>query len=306
MSSTVSHSGLVFLVMVATIVLPQGMEILPAEDTGTPGAVHNLSRMRRTQTLYELLTAAGLVYATYDFSHSAFVTTSALAAVLYATVAIGLTLLILRKYPGIAHGVVWGIAVIRVAAQLNENMYHLLIRTVPDWLVIAGIAPLTEEVLKFLGVIFICTCVIRPRHWADYVFVGVAVGMGFSVSENAVYYVNMTLENLDSDVKGTLLAVLVRFIANPLMHSFFTGIAAYGLSRRQPVRWLLIAMAVHFTANFGPSISTAFEDAFWPIFPTFLILIGLWTATIVSIVKLRKILPAEDTGAKEQLVGSKS
>lgn len=282
------------------------MEILPAEDTGTPGAVHNLSRMRRTQTLYELLTAAGLVYATYDFSHSAFVTTSALAAVLYATVAIGLTLLILRKYPGIAHGVVWGIAVIRVAAQLNENMYHLLIRTVPDWLVIAGIAPLTEEVLKFLGVIFICTCVIRPRHWADYVFVGVAVGMGFSVSENAVYYVNMTLENLDSDVKGTLLAVLVRFIANPLMHSFFTGIAAYGLSRRQPVRWLLIAMAVHFTANFGPSISTAFEDAFWPIFPTFLILIGLWTATIVSIVKLRKILPAEDTGAKEQLVGSKS
>ncbi|WP_083306732.1 MULTISPECIES: PrsW family glutamic-type intramembrane protease [unclassified Corynebacterium] len=262
--------------------------------------------MRRTQTLYELLTAAGLVFVAYDFSHGAFVTTSALAAVLYAAVAIGLTLLILRKHPGIAHGVVWGIAVSTVAGQLNENMYHLLIRTVPDWLVIAGIAPLTEEVLKFLGVIFICTCVIRSRHWADYVFVGVAVGMGFSVSENAVYYANMTLENLDSDLRGTLLALLVRFIANPLMHSFFTGIAAYGLSRRQPVRWLLIAMAVHFTANFGPSISTAFEDAFWPIFPTFLILIGLWVATIVSIVKLRKILPAEDTGAKSQLLGSKA
>lgn len=292
--------------MVDTITLPQGMEILPAEDTGTPGAVHNLNRMRRTQTLYELLTAAGLVFVAYDFSHGAFVTTSALAAVLYAAVAIGLTLLILRKHPGIAHGVVWGIAVSTVAGQLNENMYHLLIRTVPDWLVFAGIAPLTEEVLKFLGVIFICTCVIRPRHWADYVFVGVAVGMGFSVSENAVYYVNMTLENLDSDIRGTLLAVLVRFIANPLMHSFFTAIAAYGLSRRQPVRWLLIAMAVHFTANFGPSISTAFDDAFWPIFPTFLIFIGLWVATIVSIVKLRKILPAEDTGAKSQLLGSKA
>ena len=282
------------------------MEILPAEDTGTPGAVHSLNRMRRTQTLYELLTAAGLVFAVYDFSQGPFVTTSALAAVLYAAVAIGLTLLILRKHPGIAHGVVWGIAVSSVAGQLNESMNHLLIRVAPDWLVGAGIAPLNEEVLKFLGVLFICSCIIRPRHWADYVFVGVAVGMGFSVSENAVYYVNMTLENLDSDVKGTLLAVLARLIANPLMHSFFTGIAAFGLSRRQPVRWLLIAMAVHFAANFGPSVTIALDDALWPLFPTLIILISLWVATIVSIVKLRKILPAEDTDTKPQLIGSKA
>ena len=306
MNSTVIHSGRVFLVMVVTIALPHGMKILPAEDTGTRGAVHSLKRMRRTRILYYLLTAFGLVYVAYDFSHGAFVPTSALAAVLYAAVAIGLTLLILRKHPGIAHGVVWGIAVSSVAGQLNENMNHLLIRTVPDWLVGAGIAPLTEEVLKFLGVIFICSCVIRPRHWADYVFVGVAVGMGFSVSENAVYYVNMTLENLDSDVKGTLLAVLARFIANPLMHSFFTGIAAFGLSRRQPVRWLLLAMAVHFTANFGPSVTIALDDALWPLLPTLIILISLWGATIVSVVKLRKILPAEDTGTKPQLIGSKA
>ena len=306
MSSTVIHNGLVFLVMVVTIALPQGMEILPAEDTGTPGAVHSLNRMRRTQTLYELLTAAGLVFAVYDFSQGPFVTTSALAAVLYAAVAIGLTLLILRKHPGIAHGVVWGIAVSSVAGQLNESMNHLLIRVAPDWLVGAGIAPLNEEVLKFLGVLFICSCIIRPCHWADYVFVGVAVGMGFSVSENAVYYVNMTLENLDSDVKGTLLAVLARLIANPLMHSFFTGIAAFGLSRRQPVRWLLIAMAVHFAANFGPSVTIALDDALWPLFPTLIILISLWVATIVSIVKLRKILPAEDTDTKPQLIGSKA
>ena len=266
--------------------------------------VHSLNRMRQTRILYYLLTAAGLVFAVYHFSQGAFVTTSALAAVLYAAVAIGLTLLILRKHPGIAHGVVWGIAVTGVAASLNGNMNHLLIRVVPDWLVGAGIAPLPEEALKFLGVIFICTCVIQPRHWADYVFVGVAVGMGFSVSENAVYYVNMTLENLDSDVKGTLMGLLARFIANPLMHSFFTGIAAYGLSRRQPVRWLLLAMAVHFTANFGPSISIAFEDAIWPIFPALLILISLWVATIVSMVKLRKILPAEDATTKPQLIGS--
>ena len=62
--------------------------------------------MRQTRFLYYLLTAAGLVSAAYNFSQGAFVTTSALAAVLYATVAIGLTLLILRKHPGIAHGVV--------------------------------------------------------------------------------------------------------------------------------------------------------------------------------------------------------
>ena len=304
MSSTVIHSGLVFLVMVATIVLPAFRKILPAEDTGTPGAVHNLSLMRRTRLLYYLLTAAGLVTAAHHLSQGAFVPTSALAAVAYIGIAIGLTLLILRKYPGIAHGVVWGIAVTGVAASLNKCMDHLLTRFVPEWLVEAGIAPLPEELLKFLGVLLICSCIIRPRHWADYVFVGVAVGMGFSVTENAVYYVNLTLENLDSDIKGTLMALLARFVANPLMHSFFTGIAAYGLSRKQPVRWLLIAMAVHFAANFGPSVTIALEEAIWPIFPAFLILISLWVATIVSIVKLRKILPAEDTTTKPQLIGS--
>ena len=295
MSSTVIHSGRVLLVIVATIVLPAFRKILPAEDTGTPGTVHNLNRMRRTQTLYELLTAAGLVFAVYDFSQGPFVTTSALAAVLYATVAIGLTLLILRKHPGIAHGVVWGIAVSRVAGQLNENMNHLLIRTVPDWLVIAGIAPLTEEVLKFLGVIFICTCVIRPRRWADYVFVGVAVGMGFSVGENVVYYVNLTLENLDSDIKGTLMAVLVRFIANPLMHSFFTGIAAYGLARKQPVRWLLLAMAVHVTNNLFPSLSTAFDNAIWPLLAGMVVVVAVWVATIWGVIALRKKAAAHPT-----------
>ena len=304
MSSTVIHSGLVFLVMVDTIALPQGMEILPAEDTGTPDVAHSVNRMRRTRILYYLLTAAGLVSAAYNFSQGAFVLTSSLASVAYAAVAVSLTLLILRKHPGIAHGVVWGIAVTGVAASLNKCMYHLLIRFVPEWLVEAGIAPLPEELLKFLGVLLICSCIIRPRHWADYVFVGVAVGMGFSVSENAVYYANMTLENLDSDSKGTLMALLARFVANPLMHSFFTGIAAYGLSRRQPVRWLLLAMAVHFTANFGPSTSIAFEDAIWPVFAALIILISLWVATIVSIVKIRTILPAEDTTTKPQLIGS--
>ena len=112
------------------------MKILPAEDTGTRGAVHSLKRMRRTRILYYLLTAFGLVYVAYDFSHGAFVPTSALAAVLYAAVAIGLTLLILRKHPGIAHGVVWGIAVSSadqpVWDRTDKEVIHALVELSRD------------------------------------------------------------------------------------------------------------------------------------------------------------------------------
>ena len=222
------------------------------------------------------------------YTREPFLPASALTAVVFAAVLVSLTLFLLRRRPGIAHGVVWGIAVSGLAVELNTNMTHLLARAGLDWLGAAGYAPLTEEVLKFLGVILICTCVIRPRSWLDYVFVGVAVGLGFTAGEDATAFARMTVDNLDSDTAGAISAVVIRLVSNPLSHSLFTGLSAYGLSQKQPVRWLIAAIAVHVTNNLFPSLSTAFDDAIWPLLAGMVVVVAVWVAVIWGAIALRK------------------
>ena len=238
--------------------------------------------------LYYLLTLGALGVIIVHYTREPFLPASAIAAVLFAAVVVCLTLFFLRRRPGIAHGVVWGITVSGLAVELNTNMTHLLARAGLDWLGAAGYAPLIEEVLKFLGVLLICTCVIRPRTWLDYVFVGVAVGIGFTAGENATAFARLTADNLDSDTAGAIGAVVIRLVSNPLSHSLFTGLSAYGLSQKQPVRWLIIAIAVHATKNLFPSLSTAFDDAIWPLLAGLLVVLALWVATIWGVISLRK------------------
>lgn len=238
--------------------------------------------------LYYLLTLGALAVSAFHYAGEPFLPASALAAVVFAAVLVSLTLFLLRRRPGIAHGVVWGFAVSGLAVELNTNMTHLLARAGLDWLGAAGYAPLTEEVLKFLGVILICTCVIRPRSWLDYVFVGVAVGIGFTAGENATAFARMTVDNLDSDTAGAIGAVVIRLVSNPLSHSLFTGLSAYGLSQKQPVRWLIAAIAAHATKNLFPSLSAAFDDAIWPLLAGMVVVVAVWVAVIWGIIALRK------------------
>lgn len=238
--------------------------------------------------LYFLLTLGALAVSAFHYAGEPFLSASALTAVVFAAVVVCLTLFFLRRRPGIAHGLVWGIAVSGLAVELNTNMTHLLARAGLDWLGAAGYAPLTEEVLKFLGVILICTCVIRPRSWLDYVFVGVAVGLGFTAGEDATAFARMTVDNLDSDTAGAISAVVIRLVSNPLSHSLFTGLSAYGLSQKQPVRWLIAAIAVHVTNNLFPSLSTAFDDAIWPLLAGMVVVVAVWVAVIWGAIALRK------------------
>lgn len=238
--------------------------------------------------LYFLLTLGALVVSAFHYAGEPFLPASALAAVVFAVVIVSLALFVLRRRPGIAHGVVWGFAVSGLAVELNTNMTHLLARAGLDWLGAAGYAPLIEEVLKFLGVLLICTCVIRPRSWLDYVFVGVAVGIGFTVGEDATAFARMTADNLDSDTAGAISAVVIRLVSNPLSHSLFTGLSAYGLSQKQPVRWLSATIAVHATNNLFPSLSSAFDDAIWPVLAGMVVVVAVWVATIRGIIVLRK------------------
>lgn len=238
--------------------------------------------------LYYLLTLGALAMSAFHYAGEPFLPASALAAVVFAAVLVSLTLFLLRRRPGIAHGVVWGFAVSGLAVEINTNMTHLLAHAGLDWLGAAGYAPLNEEVLKFLGVLLICTCIIRPRSWLDYVFVGVAVGIGFTAGEDATAFARMTVDNLDSDTAGAIGAVVIRLASNPLSHSLFTELSAYGLSQKQPVRWLSAAIAVHVTMNLFPSLSTAFDDAIWPLLVGLFVVLALWVATIWGVITLRK------------------
>ena len=238
--------------------------------------------------LYYLLTLGALAVSAFHYAREPFLPASALTAVVFGAVAVSLALFFLRRRPGIAHGVVWGFAVSGLAVEINTNMTHLLARAGLDWLGAAGYAPLNEEVLKFLGVVLICTCVIRPRSWLDYVFVGVAVGIGFTVGEDATAFARMTVDNLDSGTAGAISAVVIRLVSNPLSHSLFAGLSAYGLSQKQPVRWLSAAIAVHVTMNLFPSLSTASDDAIWPLLAGMVVVVALWVATIWGVITLRK------------------
>ncbi|MTD90711.1 PrsW family intramembrane metalloprotease [Corynebacterium hiratae] len=196
--------------------------------------------------LYYLLTLGALAVTAFHYAGESFLPASALAAVVFAAVLVPLALFFLRRRPGIAHGVVWGFAVSGLAVELNTNMSHLLTRAGLDWLGAAGYAPLIEEVLKFLGVLLICTFVIR-------------------------------------------------LASNPLSHSLFTGLSAYGLSQKQPVRWLIIAIAVHATKNLFPSLSTALDDAIWPLLAGLVVVLAVWVATIWGTIALRKKAAAHPT-----------
>lgn len=238
--------------------------------------------------LYYLLTLGALAVTAFHYAGEPFLPASALTAVVFAAVLVSLTLFFLRRRPGIAHGILWGFAVSGLAVELNTNMTHLLARARLDWLGAAGYAPLIEEVLKFLGVLLICTFVIRPRSWLDYVLVGVAVGIGFTVGEDATAFARMTADNLDSDTAGAIGAGVIRLASNPLSHSLFTAFSAYGLARKKPLRWLIIAIAVHTTKNLFPSLSTALDDAIWPLLAGLLVVVALWVATIWGVIALRK------------------
>ena len=77
-------------------------------------------------------------------------------------------------------------------------------------------------------------------------------------------------------------------VSNPLSHSLFAGLSAYGLSQKQPVRWLIAAIAVHVTNNLFPSLSTAFDDAIWPLLAGMVVVLAVWIATIWGVIALRK------------------
>ncbi len=116
-------------------------------------------------------------------------------------------------------------------------------------------APLIEEFIKGLGVIFILVMFRKYFNGpVDGIVYGAIIGGGFAFTENILYFTN------HYDQVGEVFRI--RFLDGPLSHDvytaffgFFIGFAVYARSRRALIGWFVPAMAgsmlFHFVNNDG-------------------------------------------------------
>jgi RsiW-degrading membrane proteinase PrsW (M82 family) len=120
------------------------------------------------------------------------------------------------------------------------------------------IAPVTEEITK--GIFLLWT--VRDRRFdniTDGVVYGMAIGLGFGMTENFMYFLSA------STPEEWVFLVIVRTVYTAVMHAMATGIfgAFMGMtkfgpaSRRWPLRLLglMLAIGIHFFWNFSVSIN---------------------------------------------------
>lgn len=230
--------------------------------------------------LYYLLVTVGLASSVHFQLQLPYLQASLLAGLINGLVLLFISWLILRKHKGAVLGFIWGIACTGPAVFFGTQLDEIQAKFHVQWLDAAGFAPLNEETLKFIGVLLICTYFIKPERARDYVFVGIAVGMGFAIVEDFAFIARITLYDLDSDTVGAAAGVSIRTFGNPFGHALYTGLAAFGLSRKNPFLWWLLGVALHTLNNLFPSLASTFPDANWPIIASFCVVAGTWTTCI--------------------------
>ncbi len=120
------------------------------------------------------------------------------------------------------------------------------------------IAPIVEETMKALGVFAFRKKLTEVENGMIY---GAAVGLGFAVSENVIYFGDALLTGLEV----FLVTAILRTLTSTVLHASATAVSGYGIGRhlllRQQggrshwVQYLLIAMAMHAAFNFFAIVS---------------------------------------------------
>ncbi|MEM7532744.1 MAG: PrsW family intramembrane metalloprotease [Chloroflexota bacterium] len=127
----------------------------------------------------------------------------------------------------------------------------------------AVVAPVVEEIVK--GVMLVAIFLFRRQEFdgpLDGLIYGAAVGMGFAMTENLLYFVDA----FDAGGYGNLtIVIFLRAVIFGLNHAFYTGLTGIGLGVARlyvsrGVRWfwalfgLGAAITAHALHNFGVSI----------------------------------------------------
>jgi len=125
------------------------------------------------------------------------------------------------------------------------------------------IAPVVEELVKATGVF---TVYGRLNEIEDGIIYGAAVGLGFAVTENVLYFVVAFSQGLDV----LFLTVVIRSITSMVLHLSATSISGYGISRARilgsqgrSVGWLRyveIAIVLHASFNLIASLGDIFPQ----------------------------------------------
>ena len=158
------------------------------------------------------------------------------------------------------------------------------------------VAPLVEEITKGL-LLFLTVMSIKFDNLTDGLVYGGAIGLGFGMTENFLYFIAYT------DSLNTWLAiVIIRSGFSAVMHCIATasfgamlGVAKFTRGKKRyllPLAGLLFAMFVHFMWNF----SVSFENTF--VFGMFFLLSIIVTYIVVFAISIRherKIIFAELT-----------
>lgn len=138
------------------------------------------------------------------------------------------------------------------------TLYSLLLTLV--------VAPFVEEFSKGLGFLIVTKEINKVEHGLVY---GVAIGLGFSLTENLLY----EWKALATTFEVFIFTVLARSIASVLIHASATAITGYGvgkfLTKRNSffiiVPFYLIAVGVHSLFNFFASSGEIYGGYFKPI-----------------------------------------
>ena len=146
--------------------------------------------------------------------------------------------LLLRKHPGrltestpgfIFAGFLCGMTLLAPAGSTNTAAIAF-----KDWLGLSNLqfgllSPIAEELLKFTTVYVLCAMIFRIRRPIEAVTVAIAVGIGFAAIENVTFILRGALDNLNSDLEGSLTSAGLRILPGPWAHALYTGLAAWGL-----------------------------------------------------------------------------
>ncbi len=167
----------------------------------------------------------------------------------------------------LARSLLWGAgAAIIVAGTFNS----LVAFTVGGpFATIIG-APFIEEALKGMAVWWVFRQRSEYLHGIkDAVTYALFVGVGFAVMEDTLYYITAFDHQKGS---GLIFTVIVRGLATPFLHPFFTAFTAIGIAKvaagaksQTAIKWYLLAVFFHGLWNSGIGI-ILYPFVYMPIF----------------------------------------
>jgi RsiW-degrading membrane proteinase PrsW (M82 family) len=131
----------------------------------------------------------------------------------------------------------------------------------------AIVAPIMEESAKATGILSAKSKLTEVENGIIY---GAAVGLGFSATENVIYFVSAYYM---AGVEALVSTIILRFLTSTFLHLGASGVAGYGigvanmqrLSGAKPASWtpfLLAAMGLHAFFNFLSYLPSILSEQF--------------------------------------------